>query len=125
MFCMYLYICVYIYTSTLQKTSTMKKNDELFVRTLDDCNLQIVGAVMAQTVALDHYAMQVLHILILMRIHMHIHTFTLICARIHKHAYIPMYTLLIHAYIHTYMYAYIRTYLFTDRSNAGNLYEDE
>ena len=37
----------------------MKKNDELFVRTLDEFNLQIVGAVMAQTVALDHYAMQI------------------------------------------------------------------
>ena len=42
--------------STLQKASAMKKSDELFVRSLDSFNLQIVGAIMAQTVALDHYA---------------------------------------------------------------------
>ena len=45
--------------SSLQKASAMKKSDELFVRSLDSFNLQIVGAVMAQTVALDHYAVSI------------------------------------------------------------------
>ena len=42
--------------SDLEKTSVMKKNDELMVRSLDSINLELVGAVMGQTVALDHFS---------------------------------------------------------------------
>ena len=45
--------------SALEKASVMKKSDQLFIRSLDSKNLQIVGAVMGQTVALDYYAVSV------------------------------------------------------------------
>ena len=48
--------------SDLEKTSVMKKNDQLIVRSLDSKNLEIVGAVMGQTVALDHFAVSGLQI---------------------------------------------------------------
>ena len=43
----------------LEKASVLKKSDHLVIRKLDSTNLQIVGAIMAQTVALDYYAVAV------------------------------------------------------------------
>ena len=45
--------------NALEKASVLKKSDHLVIRKLDSTNLQIVGAIMAQTVALDYYAVAV------------------------------------------------------------------
>lgn len=76
----------------LNKASIFLKPDKLIIRSLDSKNLQIVGAIMGQTVALEYYADSVDR---LVYIYMHniFHAIVLVIAPMH-HLFYLLYTLL-------------------------------